>query len=121
MGSPKVTESQDSGCGRSIAVFFWIFYVRDVGVAGSNPVTPTTDSKVFFERTFLLGATFEHIWGRRSNTSGGAPGGETQSTLLPARTGDPLVVWKLDRLGRSVKGLAIWLMASNPTRCISGA
>jgi hypothetical protein len=50
MGSPKVTESQDSGCGRSIAIFFWIFYVRDVGVAGSNPVTSTTDFMVRSDR-----------------------------------------------------------------------
>ena len=44
-------------------ILFIVTNVRDVGVAGSNPVTPTIDSKVFFERTFLLGATFEHLWG----------------------------------------------------------
>jgi len=38
MGSLKEQNRADSGCGRLIASFFWIFYVRDVGVAGSNPV-----------------------------------------------------------------------------------
>jgi hypothetical protein len=38
--------------------------IRDVGVAGSNPVTPTTDFKDFFGPCFHLGAGFETAWGR---------------------------------------------------------
>lgn len=62
MGSQKTTESREFRM-RALNRHALILSVRDLGVAGSNPVIPTTDSKVFFERTFLLGATFEHLWG----------------------------------------------------------
>ena len=33
--------------------------IRDVGVAGSNPVTPTTDSLIFFPTDALAGYEFQ--------------------------------------------------------------
>ncbi len=48
-------------------------YVRDVGVAGSNPVTPTIDFPAFFPTKILLGARstgrWGRIWGRNSGTN----------------------------------------------------
>jgi len=38
-------------------------YVRDVGVAGSNPVTPTIDFKDFLERIFSSGGELQALWG----------------------------------------------------------
>jgi hypothetical protein len=37
-------------------------YVRDVGVAGSNPVTPTIDLIRFFPTDTLLGVSFNCRW-----------------------------------------------------------
>jgi hypothetical protein len=47
--------------------------VRDVGVAGSNPVTPTINSKIFFGRFFPPRMTFEN--------PGGEAGGEIQTRI----------------------------------------
>jgi hypothetical protein len=38
-------------------------YVRDVGVAGSNPVTPTIDFKDLFRSTIRLGSSLNPPWG----------------------------------------------------------
>ena len=43
MGSLKITESRRFRIRAANRRLFWSFHVRDVGVAGSNPVTPTTD------------------------------------------------------------------------------
>jgi hypothetical protein len=40
-------------------LFFIIHYVRDVGVAGSNPVTPTIDFNIFFPTDTLAGCEFQ--------------------------------------------------------------
>jgi hypothetical protein len=41
---------------------YYFPYVRDVGVAGSNPVTPTIDLIKFFPTDTLLGVSFKHHW-----------------------------------------------------------
>jgi DNA invertase Pin-like site-specific DNA recombinase len=41
-----------------------------------------------------------------------------KEALSHLREADTLVVWKLDRLGRSVKGWWIWLTNLKPRRCI---
>jgi len=43
MGSLKITESRRFRIQAAHRRLFWSFHVRDVGVAGSNPVTPTID------------------------------------------------------------------------------
>jgi prophage regulatory protein len=54
-------------------------YVRDVGVAGSNPVTPTIDFKDLFRSTIRLGSSLNPPWG-----SVGVQFGSRESPRTPA-------------------------------------
>lgn len=64
----------------------------------------TQDQSMDLQHTSLTQATCEKIYeDKMSGTRSERPGLKTALEVL--REGDTLVVWKLDRLGRSVKGL----------------
>jgi hypothetical protein len=46
--------------GEKIGAVCW--YLRDVGVAGSNPVTPTTDFLRIFPPRYSMGPSYESLW-----------------------------------------------------------
>jgi len=62
MGSLKITESRRFRIQAANRRLFWSFHVRDVGVAVSNPVTPTIDFHIFLSSRFSLGPTFKTLW-----------------------------------------------------------
>ena len=64
-------------CGLCESISSFAINVRDVGVAGSNPVTPTIDYKTFFSKRLF--------WGRDSPGFGGEAGGEIQAQVYRAQ------------------------------------
>ncbi|EEA1387602.1 helix-turn-helix domain-containing protein [Salmonella enterica] len=64
----------------------------------------TNDQNTGLQRTALISAECEQIFDdKMSGTKANRPG--LKRALKVLKTGDTLVVWKLDRLGRSVKNL----------------
>jgi len=64
----------------------------------------TNDQNVDLQRNALLSANCEHVFvDKMSGTKAVRPG--LKKCLKQLKAGDCLVVWKLDRLGRSVKNL----------------